>query len=308
MEKRIVALVAGLLFSGLFCLFQAQAQLTLRGVGGAGGGAAAGYSGPGNVVSGAVAYWGASAYTTGQTSNAWNVCNVSDVACADWPIGSNGYVTPSLVGGSDCSVVTCTIKTLYDRSGANSCGGAPCNVTQATIASRAQVAFNALNTFVCPFSAGAAGTGYTIATGIAMSQPVTTLVVAKRDANFTTQGTYWQSNLIYGAIQSLTSGQVQGYAGTLVSASASENPGPFHSIQVVLNTPTSTFQVDSTQTSTGDPGTGTATVAGGINFYFDGGTQSARGFLCDLGIWNTAFSGTNLTNMNTNRHAAYGTW
>lgn len=300
-------LVAVLLCLGILCLANAQIPQTGAGKGAPGGGGG-GYVGPGNVVSGAVAYWGASGYTTSDTANAWNVCNVSDVVCADWPIGANGQITPSLVGGSDCGVVTCTIKTFYDRSGANACGGSPCHVTQATISSRAQVALNSINTFACAFINGNPGQGYSIATGATLNQPVTSLVVSQRNSHFTTQGVYIQSNTLYPSLQSSTANTVSGYAGTIVSATASDSA--FHSIQIVLNTPTSNFQVDGTNTTPGspNPGTGSGGPAFGLNFLFDGGSGSAQGYLCDAGLWTIAFTGTNLTNMNANRHAAYGTW
>jgi hypothetical protein len=272
----------------------------------AGGGG--GYVGPGNVVSGAKAWWGSSGYTSTDTGNAMEVCEPTNTTCVNWAIGASGYVTPALVGGADCTMVTCTIRTFYDRSGSNSCGGAPCNVVETSATNRAIVAFNAIiSTIPCAFQPGNSGNGYSIATGFNQSQPTTVLAVTERNSHFTTQGVYLQSNTLYPLLQSSSANTVTTYGGTLVTATASDSA--FHSIQAVDRTPNSDFQVDSTQTlGAADPGGGSMSVGGGVNVLFDGGTSASQGYMCDLGIWGVAFSGANLTAMNSNRHAAYGVW
>jgi hypothetical protein len=268
------------------------------------------YVGPQSVVTGAKGWWGSSGYTNTDTANAWNVCNVSDVVCTDWAIGANGYVTPALVGGSNCGVVTCTIKIIYDRSGGNACLAAtPCDFTQATIANRATVLLNALGTFACASMPGTAGGGYVSTNFVAtINQPYTMLAVSKRTgATTTTQGLIGGAGVSFGYLN--MGDTIFAYAGSVVSVTNAPQTadGAFHSLQVVFNTPTSTFYTDGVSTSPGDPANDT--LAGGqpLDLLTDG-AHPLTGIMCDVGLWPSAFSGTNQTNMNTNRHAAYGTW
>jgi hypothetical protein len=266
------------------------------------------YTGPGDVKSGALGWWGASGYTAMDTAPAWNVCNVSDVVCADWAIGANGYVTPALVGGSNCGIVTCTIKTMYDRSGAMHCSGAVvCDITQATIANRAVVVLNALGTFACAQTSGTSGQGYDSVANFSLSQPLTALIVANRaTAGRGAINSYLQGggNTLY--YEATGNDLVDFFSGGNANATATD--GSFHSVQTVGNDPTATvFYVDGTTTSVASAGngafSGTLHVMSGA-----AGAQVFNGVMCDVGIWPSAFSGTDLANINTNRHMAYGSW
>src|SRR5216684_5005777 len=92
------------------------------------------FVGSGDIVGGWQVWYGLRAFSAAKRgTKAINVCNVSDVACADFLTdATTGALVVTTVGGSDCSVVVCIIKTLYDQSGALACTGA-CDNTQATI-------------------------------------------------------------------------------------------------------------------------------------------------------------------------------
>lgn len=99
-----------------------------------------GYTGPGDVQSGAFAWWGFRAYDSTAASthqNVIQVCNNSGTFtgtnCLNVTANTNGTITFPAAGacnGSNCTLV----KTIYDQSRANSCGGSPCNMTQGTLA------------------------------------------------------------------------------------------------------------------------------------------------------------------------------
>ena len=118
-----------LLLLGIGCLTQSQAFWQSRD---SNYDNSSGYQGPGNIVSGAFAAWSLRAYNSAALGKkVINVCNVGDVACADLSSDpTTGKLVISTIGGSSCSVITCTVKTINDQSG----GGY--NMTQATIASR----------------------------------------------------------------------------------------------------------------------------------------------------------------------------
>ncbi len=63
------------------------------------------YTGPGNVASGATAWWGLRAYTSATRGNALiNACNVADAACADLSSdATSGALTIPTIGGTACS-------------------------------------------------------------------------------------------------------------------------------------------------------------------------------------------------------------
>src|SRR6266436_5012205 len=115
----------------------AAAQSMMTGVDRADAGAT--YVGPGNVISGAVTFWGLRAYSASYASGLGkiaNICTPLDAVCADVSSDVNGNFNLAAVGSLTCnnSVSICTVKTFYDQVG-TACSG-PCDMTQATIANR----------------------------------------------------------------------------------------------------------------------------------------------------------------------------
>ena len=141
----------------------------------------AGYSGPGDVVTGAVAWYGLRAYNAASLGNAAvNVCNSTggvDVLCQDFLTNATtGALVIATIGGVSCGVAPCTIKIWYDQSGFLNCSSAACNITQATIADRYTLVLNCLGTLPCAQGAGAeTGSSASITTGF--GQPGTTSLV-----------------------------------------------------------------------------------------------------------------------------------
>jgi hypothetical protein len=101
--------------------------------------AASSYTGPGNVVAGAAAFWGLRGYSSGFSGPVANICDVATgLTCADatW---ASGTLTVPTIGGVACNNSTnvCQVATLYDQSGALACGGATaCDLSQTTVAKR----------------------------------------------------------------------------------------------------------------------------------------------------------------------------
>lgn len=106
-----------------------------------------GFLGVGDLSLGTWSFWGGlrafSCATTGTKSA--NVCNAADANCADVnTVAATGNFDTTAVQAAplNCGGAggTCTIKTLYDKSGNG------LDLTQATIASRPTLAFNCINT------------------------------------------------------------------------------------------------------------------------------------------------------------------
>src|SRR6185437_5737821 len=140
---RLFAISCALLLTGIVCL--AQVPTTGAGKSGPAGGSG-GYTGLGDVLgTNWFAHYGTRAFSSARRGQKlWNVCDATGANCVDWSSdATTGAIVPTLINGSSCGVVTCPIHTWYDDSGLNSCGGAPCNFVQTTVADMATVSLSA---------------------------------------------------------------------------------------------------------------------------------------------------------------------
>ncbi len=175
MFARLLALSLFISAWGLFA--QAQMPVAIVWDGGATSGS---YQGPIDLVASPIACYSTracSAATRG--TKAMNVCNVSDIACADFSTdATTGKLVVTTVGGSSCSVITCTVKTWYDQSGnVNDC-------IQATIANRPTLVVSGLNSL--PILTFVSASICQTASNVAVGAPQTTSAVAERTGSFTT--------------------------------------------------------------------------------------------------------------------------
>lgn len=299
----------------LLGLATAQAQATRPGVGTSGvdvrpgiGAATAPYVGPGDIVSGAKAWWGLRGYNAAYSGNAVNVCNASDATCVDMVI-SSGVLVITTVGGTDCGVSTCTIKTFYDQSGGNQCTGSiPCNMTQATEATRYVLTLNCIGSKPCA-TVASADTYATVATIITGSvQPYTFSIVGQRTGNLTglnavvaggTAGSAVQAG--FGAANNLA----YVFAGTTVRTATAADSA-FHAIQYLYNGASSSINVDNTTTAIATPGT--AGIGNTSTLYLGAGTTGNNfvGQFTEAGYWASAISAGNQTSINANQHSYWG--
>lgn len=261
------------------------------------------YQGPGDIVSGATVWVGLRAYSSGDRGNRLvNVCIPADVACADLisDVGTGALVIPT-IGGSSCSVVTCTVKIFYDRSGANACSSSACDFTQSTIANRATLIVSCVNSLPCARVAGAAT--YTTGGSGNLVQPNWVSAVVTRTAAFTTAGP-WMGDGGGGSIGlfAASANQVQTYGGASIIVTASDSA--WHSIQSVFNGASSDMYVDGSST-TGDVGTNVFSF--GLKMFNDNFGNLMTGDLTEVGLWNNVVpNGTQKSNMNANQHTYWG--
>lgn len=263
------------------------------------------YVGPGDVSSGAAAWWGLRAYSTATRGNkAANVCIPSDAACADLvtDVATGALIIP-MIGGSSCGVVLCTVKTLYDQTGNTNCNGVTCDVTQATIANRPTLTLNCLgSTLPCMTWSGSQTLLSANATNALHPQPFSVSGVGQRTGSFTSYGDILGTS--GGSIQLAYNNSANTallYAGNL-SLTATAADSSFHAIQGLLNGVSSILYIDGSSTS-GNPG---GTSFPSVEFMCVGTCGNpTTGKSTEGGVW---FSDTsaNFSALNANQRAYWG--
>lgn len=304
MMRRLHALALVLLLAGLGCLHLARSQgctMLLCGAGKGATGGVVGYQGPIDAAGvSAKGAWGlrclSAAYCGG---NLANVCTdiIGVDTCLDFSSNSStGNLTIVTIGGLSCAVVTCTIKILYDQSGASACSG-PCDATQATVGNRAQLISSCQNSLPCA-RATSSQLYATPALGSTLSQPNWVSGVLLRGSG---QGSWFGDSGANEAFQSITN-QAQLFAGNSLAATSSD--GSFHSVQMIANGASSEVYVDGSNT-TGDAGTGNLSTA--LSLLTDGFANRFSGDITEIVLWNnvTPSSGQKSA-VNSNNHTYWG--
>lgn len=302
----------------------AKAQLTVSGVGGGGfGGAAASYTGPGDVLSGALAFWGLQGYNAAYNGKTANVCLPADTTCADVTVQGTTVTVPGGLSTCNNSTTICTVKVLYDQSGALACSGSVvCDATQNTIANRF--------TFVVPGASNGCpkSTQYCFASNTAVfyatpnftrAQPIGVAVVVNHTAHAHLD---WivrpaSTNIQIGYDTSGVS-VLRLFAGVSIVNSPPPSglaDGSWHALQFVLNGASSSINGDGVGSGNTSPGT-SGWSAEAINV---GGDNSAtfgfEGNIGEIGMWpglSCTLTGNNCTagnvfDLNNNAHSV-GRW
>ncbi len=264
---------------------------------------AAAYSGPGDVVSGALAWWGLRAYSAAVAGTpALNLCLPGDTTCADVSTDSStGNLTiPGSL--STCSIVTCTVKILYDQSGALKCTAAACDLTQATEGNRATFVYNATASgkYCLQFAAGSAQKYQTLLFD-GTAQPNTVSVVANRPGTSGSPTFAGNTNSHDVYFVNGSANTVQLYAGASLNATAAD--AAYHAMQMTFNGVSSEAYIDGSAAAS--PDAGSAAIASALFLGQDQFGQLMTGFICEAGVWHGAFSSGNKSGMNSNQHS-YG--
>jgi hypothetical protein len=255
----------------------------------------------GNVVPAGWLFWYSSsrAFSDADRGNRlMNVCNVGDAVCADvMSDATTGAVVVPLIGGSDCSTVTCTIKIFYDRS-TNAR-----DAIQATIASRATLAHSG-----CPPSttwcASFAGNTLYFLTSIDAPQPYSNNVVVKCTTRSSSEERIIGATNTSSLVDCVDPGWFI-FAGTNFSVAGTINT--WNSISGVYNHTASVITVNGVDTLgfAGDVSSGN----GGTQFSFGSaynGTLGLIGLLTEVGQNSNGFAPTDRTGLNANQRGFYG--
>jgi hypothetical protein len=259
------------------------------------------YTGPGDVKSGATVFHScARAYNAAWaavTGKACQICNVADVACTDVTVGTNGKVTMPLIGGSDCSVVTCTIKIMYDQSGANACSGGACDQTVSTIADRMTLVVNALGSLPCG-TAGGTSQGSTRASFTGPAHPYSVSAVVAYTSGSSTSFFGGGSG---GGVGFGTVGTNWGFYASANATNSVAADTSFHALQMNANGASSSIYLDGSGTT--GLSSGSASLTTTVALLRDIFGNPWRGKWCETGIYPLLSAGDSAS-MNTNQHSA----
>jgi hypothetical protein len=266
------------------------------------------YAGPGDVTSGAKTWWGLRAYSAAKGLAgvaAIKLCTAADAACTDIHVTANGGLSAADIATAGCSLIdTCTIKTVYDQSGALACGpsGQACDYVQATIGLRPTFLRSCIGSLPCISSS--AGNLFLTGTAFlsAMVQPYTMSEVVSRTASFTTQQGTIFLNGNGGDIEfASTTNTALIYAGGVGNATAANTTK--HAFNVLFSGASSNFYIDG---SANTVNAGTSNAGGGGGFWLlSAGATSLTGLWFEAGAW-TGNQSANFSAMNSNQHTYWG--
>lgn len=315
MIARIVSVA--LLCLGLFCLAQAQVPMTGAGKGAPGGGGGSSYVGPGDLVPGAVAWSGLRAYSAATAGGkVANICNPTDATgadCADWSSdATTGDLVATTINGADCTMVTCSVKFLYDQTGNTNCStgiSVPCDFAPAGAgaADRPSLAFGSTNctgttskwcmTYDGMTQRLVSSTILGVTTTITISQPLTQSFIF-----YHTNAGRQDISPNFGVNFGGAANEAYGFFGNFTPITVGAGfDGAWHAAHIVANGASGDIHIDSTA-NTNDLG------ASGIsgNLFCGRNSNFFAGKMVECGSWGSAVSSGDMDAMAANAKTYWG--
>ena len=265
-----------------------------------------------------IGYWGLRCFKKTGTGAIADVFDGSDAHETSLVCDGNGNVTSAANGtgancGSSCYPIAtycsgagCTIKTFYDQSGASSCTGGTCDLTQATISLRAAYTPSCYGSLPCGTLNNTSSQGYisagTMAAGY--SVPYTFFAAAKRTAG-ATEGDILNTPYFSGFFDS-SANHVGFYA--LSSATVVANDGTTYAMMMLsASGSTSKIQIDGNAPTTGLSGGG-GQISSGYNVKTFGQVLSNRTMSGTILEWGELSDdeSTNFNAISSNIHTYWG--
>lgn len=256
------------------------------------------YSGPGDVVSGAMAWWGlrgyTRAYSTGSNPGIDVVDTATQLITTTINILANGALDVATIAALGYGV---SVSKMYDQTGSGyhlvaTAGTLPV-LTLSGLGSLPVITFNgtssALAAFAVPNTA----------------QPVTVSAVANSTNNSAQQSLFYNSIQVAYNVGGASPNTANLYASGNLPSDAVVSDGFWHALQGIFNAASSELNVDGSAASTGAIGSDSM-----ANSRFDlgsiGGSQWFKGKVVEMGVWTIVFSGANSSAMSGNQHTYWG--
>lgn len=262
------------------------------------------YQGPGDIKSGAFAWFScARAYTAAYAAVGGALCDVVDTSTGlttcTFHAQANGFVDPTECNATACATA-CSIKKLYDQTSNGR------DATQATLATMPLVDFSGAGGLP-GIKCASTGTACVISTGsLTLAQPINLSMVAKRAGAFTTQQGFMGGNTIVGPnFGFTTSTNTASFCVNSVCITGTASDGSFHSFNGLGNGggTSSAFNIDGSDTTGATSTNGYSAEALRTHRLV---TQS-QGTIMEDGYWGTpAWSATDRNNISANQHGANG--
>lgn len=283
----------------------AKMAMLLTGAGGPFGGTAAApaYTGPGDVVSSALAWWGLRAYNAAYATGS-NPC--IDVCDSTSVLANPPTTTINVLSNGNLDVTTIAslgyypnvgLLKIYDQTGNG------WHLTQ-TIdhVRRPLITLSAIGSLPGITFSGSNSQGLINVSSFSQAQPYTISAVAAGDTA-ANQSIFTNGNTTYNGLYMDVIVEV--YAGTVLSGSAVSGT---QAIQGIFNGGSSVAYVNGSSTS-GNAGS-TAWSSTGANQALDlgndDGSGTMKGNIYEVGIWGSGFNGTQQSNMNSNQRTYWG--
>ena len=297
MKMRFLAVALFLL--GIVCLAQqSSAQLTMTGVGG-GFGAAASYTGPGDIQT--FAFWGGwRCYSNAYSGNAVDVWDAATGSTIETLLtcSPGGTLNQTIHTLATTCASGCVVKTIYDQTGNGH------DTTQATNSDRPNVVANAINSSYCMQGHTSGPPLLPGASAYTQSQPYSAVGISKfGTANYgvfsITDGSFGGFIVQYNNLATT----LIFYAGGSVSATVTN---AFHVWQVVFNGASGIYNIDGSDTTGQNFGSNSLTTSQTLGIYNGSGNGPSDAIVCEVGYVAGSISTGNRAALNTNMHAAYG--
>lgn len=255
---------------------------------------AASYVGPGDVVSGAVLWWGLRCYNNAYSGNVADVYAPLDASHTLLTCSAGGVINQTLQSLATTCATSCTVKTLYDQTGNGY------TLSNSTSAARPKLVLNAVG--ANPAMQFVSASDLHLTTGsFSQSQPYTYSVVAN-----STSGASWQCLISdHDGNEQLCyqSPKIQFASPSNVTVSMTQNA--WHAIQAVANSASGAIGLDGVWTASLNAGsTGISTTSEFMGS--DNSGDALNGYEVEAGIWPLAFNSTQASAMNTNQKAYWG--
>jgi hypothetical protein len=249
------------------------------------------YQGPGDIVAGAIAWWGLRAYSFANIgATILRLRRSSDNAEQNFTTIANGGLDYDLIkafaGGSNLFVVT-----LLDQVGTY-------HLSQATAGNQPALVFQGLfpvmafDNLSSHFLAGASA--FT-----ATPQPFTVSAYTKCDGTGGQQGLFSEASAILNGFHTSADDQVFMYAGAAAPSAVALDTF-WIALQTVWNNTASDLNINGTQ-NTVSVGSSTG-ITGTIHCgSYSSGVQPLRGRVTEMGLWPAVFTTTDSTRMSANQ-------
>lgn len=303
-RRRLYWLLIALLFA---CPAQAQQNVVGSGVYGDVKVSVSSYTGPGDIVAGATAWWGLRAYSSAVASSgtqkAVNLRNINTSETCDILIATSGGLAGTVTNCSGASsgvalsvfcLTACAITKAYDQTGNSN------DVSQSTAASQLTITLSCVNSLPCMVGSGSQLL-VTSAFTWTSAQPFSFSTTYKGSGPGRLVSGY---NGNCGVLYQPGANAIEIFAGNSLNEATTDNI--WHAGAGVANGASSIISADGAMNSANTAGTnGTCTVGLGI-MSDPGGGNNFTGNMTEGGAWGlTAFSASNIIAICKNEQAYY---
>jgi hypothetical protein len=278
-----------------------------RGALDAGGGGGGGYTGPGDVVSGAAMWWGLRCYNTAYTGNVADIWDTATGSTTETLLtcSSGGTINETIHSLATTCATSCNVKTLYDQSGANSCASNPCDMVQLTNASRPIFTRSCIGSLPC--------IAFTSANSQYITQPAPNTYGGQAQP-FTYSGVGYETTAVNGSILIFASGggnnfefrntpSIQLNGGSNFSVASST--ATWYAIQGLANGASSILYINGASTG-GSAGTNAIAASVHPQIGLTGFGEFCDCRINEVGFWGSAFTAPQQSSMNANQRAYWG--